>query len=255
MPKRKSQREVNRYGLSRQIPAPIKREVRQRSGFGCVVCGATVYTYHHFDPPFTDARKHDPKGITLLCGKCHTDATRGLLSDGTVRKAASNPKCLERGFSHYMLEVGEQFPVLRFGNSTLIGNPTIIRAFGKRLFAIDRPEKSGAPFRISAIFCDQEGREACRIVENEWQGFTSNWDIACTRNEFTVRRAHGEIALRIRHNPPNELTVDRLDMSYRGFRVVIEPDGQTTTYFPDGRMWFQWNGCTLAGNDAVIVIE
>ena len=255
MPEHKSRRQVNRYGLSRQIPAPIKREIRQRSGFGCVVCGSIVYTCHHFDPPFTDARRHDPKGITLLCGDCHTRATKGLLSDNSIRRAAGTPKCLECGFSHFPLDVGERFPVVHFGNSILVGNPTIIRAFGERLFGIDRPEKGGAPFRINAMFYDQEGHEACRIVENEWQGLTSNWDTTCIGNEVVVRRAHGEIALRIHPNPPNELVVDRLDMFYRGFRVVIEAGGRTITYLPDGRMWFEWNGATLAGNNAVIVIE
>ncbi|MCL5279675.1 MAG: HNH endonuclease [Planctomycetes bacterium] len=255
MPNRKLQGEFNKHGLPRQIPNPIKREVRRRSGFGCVVCGATVYTYHHFDPPYADAKKHDPKGITLLCAECHSNATKGLLSDDTIRKKTKAPRCLEQGSSHFKLDIGGQFPIVHFGNSLLVGNPTIIRAFGKPLFAVDRPEKSGAPFRISALFYDREGRETCRIVENEWHGFIANWDIECTGNQFEVHRAHGEIAFRMRHVPPNELAVDRLDMFYRGFRVIIQPDGRTTTYLPDGQMWFQWDGASLIGNNAVIVIE
>jgi len=31
----------------RNIPLPIQREVRQRCGFGCVICGTLLYEYDH----------------------------------------------------------------------------------------------------------------------------------------------------------------------------------------------------------------
>ena len=43
---------ANRFGLTRDIPEPVRRAVRQGTGFGCVICGAAIITYHHFDPPF-----------------------------------------------------------------------------------------------------------------------------------------------------------------------------------------------------------
>ena len=59
--------DTNKHGLSRYIPEAIKREVRQRCGFGCVICGFGFYDYEHFDPDFADAKFHDPNGMTLLC--------------------------------------------------------------------------------------------------------------------------------------------------------------------------------------------
>ena len=61
---------MNRFGLGRDIPGTTKRIVRQRCGFGCVVCGAAFYQYEHVDPAFADARVHDPEKICLLCGGC-----------------------------------------------------------------------------------------------------------------------------------------------------------------------------------------
>jgi hypothetical protein len=255
MSKHHSLKQINRYGLSRNIPSPIKREVRKKCGFGCVVCGSIIIDYHHFDPPFSLAKFHNPNGIALLCGGCHTKVTRGVLSNDTVAKAARKPKCLEQGFSHFPLDVGEQFPLVLLGNSTFIGNPTIIRAFGNRLFAIDKPEEIGSPFRISAVFYDRNGIEACRLIENEWKGLASNWDITSKGNAITVHRAHGEIAHKMRTNPPDKLVIERLDLFYKGFRIVVKTNGQTTTYLPDGRMWFQLDGATFIGNDAVIVID
>ncbi len=255
MSRRRLARQTNRYGLSRHIPGPIARKVRQRCGFGCVICGSIIYTYHHIDPPFNQAQEHNPENIVLLCGSCHTRATKGLLSSDSIKRAAENPECLKQGFSHIPLDIGDHFPVVLIGNSTFVGNPTIIRAFRKPLFTVGPPEEPRGPFRISATFYDRLGKEACRIAKNEWQGLISNWDITSTGREITIRRAHRQIALKMRLDPPNQLIIKNLDMSYKGFRIAIEDNGQVATYLPNGTEWFRLNGATFIGNDAVIVIE
>lgn len=255
MSRRKPVHKINRYGLSRHIPAATALEVRRRCGFGCVICGSIIYTYHHIEPPFDQAKEHNPANIVLLCGGCHTRATKGLLSSDTIKKASRYPKCLEQGFSHVSLDVGEQFPVILLGNSSFVGNPTIIRAFGEPLFIVEPPEEPGTPFRISAAFYDRLGKEVCRIVQNEWQGLTSNWDITNVGREIAVRGAHGQIALQMRLDPPNRLIIENLDMCYKGFRITVEGGGQVTTYLPDGSMWFRLDRAIAVSNDAVIVIE
>ncbi|MEH2485180.1 Abi-alpha family protein [Bradyrhizobium sp. AZCC 2230] len=85
----------NRHGLSRNIPADVKRTVRQRDGFGCVVCGKAIYDYEHFDPEFADATQHDPAGIVLLCISCHGKKTRGFLSKQTIAAARQSPNRTE----------------------------------------------------------------------------------------------------------------------------------------------------------------
>jgi magnesium chelatase family protein len=49
--------EINKHGLSRTIPAEIRREIRQRSKFGCVICRNAIYTYEHIDPTFVNAKE------------------------------------------------------------------------------------------------------------------------------------------------------------------------------------------------------
>jgi len=80
---------INRHALPDYIPEPIAREIRQRCGFGCVICRK--------DPTFEDAQRHDPNCIVLLCGGCHDRVTRGFLSKDTVKRKALHPKCLEAG--------------------------------------------------------------------------------------------------------------------------------------------------------------
>lgn len=246
----------NRYGLTRNIPDPIKRLVRQKCGFGCVICGAIPFTYHHFDPTFRDAKTHNPDGIALLCPNHHSEAESGLLPNDIIRKKVQEPKSLENGFSCYTLRVGDKFPVIILGNATFIGNPTLIKAFGKPLFSVDKPEKTGAPFRINAIFYDAKGNQACRIMQNELLSLAKNWDITFIHKTITIRRAPQEIILKMRINPPNELVIDRLNMFYKGFRIVVDESRKTTTFLPDGRIWFTLEDKPIfEDNNAVIVIE
>lgn len=79
--------DVNKYGLSRYIPAEVRREVRQRSKFGCVLCRCGFYQYEHIDPTFEDATEHDPDYICCLCGACHDLITRGHFSKEAIKLA------------------------------------------------------------------------------------------------------------------------------------------------------------------------
>ena len=97
---------TNKHGLSRDIPAGIKREVRRECGNGCVICGRLPYHYEHFQPPFEDATKHAIAGIALLCPSHHADKTSARLSVDAVRRARSRPYNAGRSavWSHHLTE-------------------------------------------------------------------------------------------------------------------------------------------------------
>jgi hypothetical protein len=48
----------------RYVPAEIKRAVRQRCGFGCVLCGVPIFQYDHMIP-FAEVQEHTEENITL----------------------------------------------------------------------------------------------------------------------------------------------------------------------------------------------
>lgn len=247
---------VNRFGLSRDIPDPIKREVRQRCGFGCVICGKAVYRYHHFRPPFEEARVHDPGGITLLCGNHHELQRRGLLSTKTIEECNRNPKCLEEGFSYGPFDITGKSPTVILGNMTFIDTPCILEAFGTPLLMVESPEEPRTPFRLSAIFHDESGNEIFRIVHNEWQGPASNWDIECKGPRIIIRQAPRRIALMIRTEPPDRLIIGRLNLFYKGLRIIGGEGKRTKAFLPDGRKWFEAKGhVSFISNAHGIVIE
>jgi hypothetical protein len=80
---------------NREIPLPMKREIRQRCGFGCVLCGMPLYEYEHM-LGFAQVQRHVAEEITLLCDQHHRERTSGLLPIEEVIKANGTPSTLEQ---------------------------------------------------------------------------------------------------------------------------------------------------------------
>lgn len=241
---------LNRYGLSRDIPDGIKREVRQRCGFGCVCCGAAVFQYEHFNPEFTDARSHSASGITLLCGACHDRKTRGLLSTDTVASADSSPFCKRSGFSFGPFDFGtSRAPEVAIGALVCRNVRSLIRIEGVDLLSVKKPESPGAPFLLSANLYDSHGCELIRIVENEWQSRSDNWDVEVVGPRITFRGGPGKIALVLRSEPPNRLVVERLDLFFQGYSIKGSEHEQFDLITPNGRSvlssGMELDGCAI----------
>ncbi|MCF6186766.1 MAG: hypothetical protein L3J49_04725 [Desulfobulbaceae bacterium] len=246
--------QINRYGLSRHIPEPIARNIRQRCGFGCVKCGFAIYQYHHFDPSFEHAKEHREDDITLLCPSCHELEKKGLLSARTVERYNDNPACLKRGSSNFLLDL-RWSPEVILGNITFVNTPNMIEVFGKSLLIIEGPEDSKTPFSISAVFHDESGKEIATINRNEWRGDAKNWDIKSEGNKVIIREYLRKISLILKINPPNQLIVERLDMLYKGFRIVALEGEPTTFFLPDGKVWFKTDRMNFISNANGIVLQ
>lgn len=217
--------DINKFGLSRAIPLPIKREIRKRCGFGCVVCGIGIYQYEHILPEFKDAATHNPRCITLLCGSCHDKVTRGIWSKDKIIKANEKPSCIKRGYSRDILDLDGQQAEVHFGNTIFIDTKRILMYEDQVLLAISPPTLDGEPNKLSGIFCDDNSEEIFRIVENEWIGPITNWDIEMKGKHLIIRREHGNIALHIELKPPNIFKIKRLKMSFGGSSLTIKPNG------------------------------
>lgn len=211
----------NRFGLGRYIDADTKRIVRQRSGFGCVLCGLAFYQYHHVDPPFAEARLHEPEGITLLCGSCHDMVTRGAISPETVRRAMQNPRCLQEGYSFGSLDMGPSFPPIEFAGNTFLsdGDFTLIEVGDVDLVRLASPEQQGGPYRLSASFFDRNQQPTLTIEDNEWRASSGTWDVRVTGRDITIYRGPGQVALQLTNVPRERVIISNIDMSYAGYEI------------------------------------
>lgn len=227
---------MNKHGLGRTIPDSTKREVRQRCGFGCALCGNAIITYEHFDPPFKDAKVHHAKGITLLCGSHQLESSKGLLSKETIREADLNPACKRSGFAKHMLDFGKTKPHLVLGGADVTECAPTIEIDETLFFKVDAPDEDSQRWRLSCRFIDENGIEVCRIAENELLVKASCVDIEQSAKRLVI---HSETMalLELEFEPPDGLRVKQYSTRTPNGRVLIGdellPDIEHSLRFPD----------------------
>jgi hypothetical protein len=228
----------NKFGLERKIPESIAREVRQRCGFGCVICGLSLYDYEHFDPDFKEATAHNTSGITLLCMQCNQKRNRKVLSVETVKCANENPKSLQQGFSNEAFDFGSNPIEIVFAGVTFINCDHWIRIDGTPILSIKNPEQNHAPYRLSGLFCNDVGEETLEITDNKWSVSTDNWDVECKGAKITIRKGSRDIVLVLKSDPPRKLIIERLNMYFKG--IFLRGDQDVLRISDDGITWIEF---------------
>lgn len=215
---------ANVFGLKRPVPAEVKRVVRQRCGFGCVLCGLGIVQYEHVDPEFKDAATHDADAITLLCPRCHAKVTTGMLAKEQVKQAMLDPCCKRTGYARETFAFSGGPPALRFGGMLLKDCPIPIEVKSVPLFSIKQAEDPNGPFLLSGHFTDSNGNQSLVIEDNEWQASSTCWDVEVKGPTITIREGLGRIHLKLVFVKPNEIFVDRLNMSLYGLQFEANGD-------------------------------
>ena len=203
----------NAHGLSRNIPADIAREVRQRSKFGCVLCRKAICQYEHIKPEFKDATIHSAESICLLCYQCHGKVTKGIIAKKTVVEAYQRVQIsdeVHRPFDEFDLNSNALRIVL--GSSIFHRPKALIELDGETILAIEPPENGSSFPTLTGIFSDRSGREVLKIERNVWSSPISTWDVESKGNEIIVRQGRGNVALHLIANPPDEIVIQKLDM-------------------------------------------
>ncbi|MBI3715906.1 MAG: hypothetical protein HY255_07940 [Betaproteobacteria bacterium] len=207
------------------MPEEAKLEIRRRSKFGCVVCRCAIYQYEHIEPEFSNAQTHDVDRICLLCGGCHDKVNRGLLSKQTVAAKYAETQTsqeIRRPFDEF--DLSAQLITVKLGSATFHAPRCLFRINGTEILSI-RPPKDGAAFpTLNGIFCDSNGKSIFEISENVWAGPLDLWDLTVTGNRLTIKAEGGRKALVLSVSPPNQVTVEYLDMFLDSCRVKCGAD-------------------------------
>lgn len=243
---------INRFGLTRTIPASVKLAVRRACGFGCVICGGGIVDYEHVNPEFKDARSHDPAGIALLCPSCHAMVTRKQWSKARVKLAMRSPASLQVGAARQFFDFCEGMPVLKLGDNALFGCEVLIHFHGYDLFTIKPPEEPGAPFRLSGLFTDSEGKVTLEIIDNEWLAHSSSWDVEVVGPRITIREGEKNIALVLKSEPPSYLVVEKLNMNLDGYRISVSGNELRLQNRRGGVNIIK--GCAISGRTALAIM-
>ncbi len=214
----------NKYGLSRTIPPSIKQIVRRNAGFGCVICGASIIQYEHVDPEFKDAKKHDPNCITLLCPSCHTKITTKFWPKDVVKNAMHSPECKKLGFTRDSFNFGLSTPTIILGGLTIPNCERPLKILNNDIIVLKSPTISGEPFLLSAWFYNKIGNELFNIIDNEWIAFANNWDIIHSGGSIIIESRPNEVALKLRVILPNTIYFEKIEMFFKGFRILGDAD-------------------------------
>lgn len=209
----------------------MKREVRQRCGFGCVLCGDPIYEYHHMTP-YAEVECHEADNLTLLCDAHHKQATNGLLTSDQVRRADSDPVNIKRGASQpFGLNLeGSHFSVSIGGNRCIATrrpdrpiNPAIALSVDDCDLVAFGVDIDGNVYLHATIF-DAANLPALLIRENELVYSTGSWDIEFSGQILTLREAARQIMFEVKFEPPSSISIARARLMCNGVDVIVRPD-------------------------------
>lgn len=212
---------------SRNIPLPIQREIRQRCGFGCVICGMPLYEYEHMEE-WAAVQRHVAEEITLLCDQHHREKTAGLLPKDVVREADKAPFNLKSGVSKpYDLHFsGKHAEVIIGGNSFTCddeGYGTImvpISVDGAPLIGLILAD---AHLLLNLAIFDEYNAPILHIKNNQLCYSVSPWDIQLVGTSLTVREAQRKLLIEIEFQPPDKVVIARGRFLKNGVEILVRP--------------------------------
>jgi len=206
------------HKLSRYIPPKVKFQIRSHCGFGCVICGCSIIQYHHFNPPFSEALKHEAKGITLLCGTCHDRVHKGIINKEEVFSANTKPYCKTKGNGRDFLFTGDISIPVQIGSSK-IHSSTILMYDNKVIIGFNRPEKNNGPIRFNAIFTDSNSNIILQIINNEWIVREDCYDLQVIKSILKIIDNKKAVLLEMDLAVKNSIQIKKLLMTYKGFNI------------------------------------
>jgi len=216
---------INKYGLSRYIPTEVRRQVRQRCGFGCVVCSAALYDYDHFDPEFSEAKEHRVDGIALLCPSHHRAKVSGTLTQDAYLEAIANPAAFNSGWAKTDISDSIFSPQFVIGDVIFNLGTSIFEVDGEMLLGFKPPEQSGAPPRILVKLLDSLGNLVFHIEDNEVRVNSQAFDIQSSGNHWTIHSPESGYIIEVVFELPFRVRLSRLHLKCREWELVTVDEG------------------------------
>jgi len=206
----------------------VKRAVRQRCGFGCVICGSPVYDYDHIRGYATTG--HDADWITLLCPEHHREKTAGRMPQAVAEEANRNPhnKSTDSGKAMPLYFSGAVFSV-EFGSVCVrhtleagAARSTCILVDGMTVVGVRRVEHR---ILVTANLRDSDNQPVLTIRDGELRHSTAVWDVVTEGQGLKIRQAEGDIYLEMRFLPPDRVVISRAKMWANGVLIEVTRDG------------------------------
>lgn len=194
------------------IPSEIKRQVRQRCGFGCVMCGEPLYEYEHM-LEWAKVKRHVAEEITLLCRFHHGQKTAGLIPINDIMAANNKPFNIDNKVSkslclHYSGKNNVSFCV----GDSILKYPEFPENYAVYPIVIDDFPIIGFIIRdgnmlLNFTAFNEENEVIFQILENELIYKTDNWDVEWVGKVLTLREGKGKVLLKVSFEPPGTVRI------------------------------------------------
>lgn len=220
---------------NRNIPEPMKREIRQRCGFGCVLCGSIIYDYDHMENDWADVREHVSNDITLLCPNHHREKTNNLISREQVVEANKKPFNIENGYSSpYSLNFSGGVAYVVIANN-IFTNDSLLNIYGGQVnpfvipILIDAVPVIAFKIEDEKLLLDitivNEFNEPIFLVrDNQLVVNSEAWDVDMRGSSLIVREGHKKIVIEMEFCVPNKVIVKKAKIKFNGVVLDLKED-------------------------------
>lgn len=209
-----------------EIPEDMKRSVRQRCGFGCVICGNPIgYHYDHM-VDYAEDPTHLEDNLTLLCPNHHGDKTAGRLSRSQVQAANREPfNTRSLNTSRQILHTSDVTSLVLGSNSAQLGNGgAAVSALTIDEVGVLQVRRAGDRFELDLDLRARSGEKILTIQANELVHSTGVWDSSWQGNTMRLRSAPRKVLLRLALKLPKEIVVEAGRFSANGVEVLARPN-------------------------------
>lgn len=182
---------------SRTIPEGVKREVRQRCFFGCIVCGMPIFEYDHVTP-FAEVMAHEPDNLVLLCPNHHRDKTAGRLPIDRLEFYKANPHNSNREFSSIYRAEPTKGMLVNVSQNIIL-NPIFMDGYVS-LFQVNGIDavalyRNDGWISLSFTATDDKGNIILKVDKGEMVINTNCWDFRYEGNNILVHTGFGQKVL------------------------------------------------------------
>lgn len=178
------------------IPAAVRRQLRQESGFGCCVCGHPFIQYHHIIP-YAEEAHFRPEDMMALCPNDHDLCTKGVISQQEQRESKRRPRNIADNLLRGILYVNSNDLRIELAGGLAINTPNLI-VYREDIHILGAKRSTDGRVLVSAIIQDRAGEVVAKLIENQWFALPDQiWDFECGADVATLRSAPREIAFKV----------------------------------------------------------
>lgn len=211
----------------RSIPEDLKRQVRQKCGFGCIFCGIPFFQYDHLVEQ-AQGGEDTVENLNLLCATHHDQKTRGQISREAVRIRSVNPANKNKSrTSGYALEINNSTAIFDIGSNIFehdfdtMHTPFRGLVIGGRDFVSANSEDGWLKFDITIT--NDWGHPLLSVESGELHAWTGVWDYNLVGPKITVQEIRSKISIELSINE-DRITLARGRFAHGSLVVEVRPN-------------------------------